>query len=93
VLGLCLITAVAHAQIGPGEFDAPVGEDASVGEGSQPFIEDPDAGDAPSIGGGSQPFIDDPSAGEAPSIGDANEPFDEQPAEGAPFGRGEPFGE
>lgn len=89
VLALLLATP-AGAQIGPGEFDPPVGEDPSVGESSQQFFDDPPAGEAPSVGESSQQFFDDPDAGDAPSIGGANEPF-EQPGEGAPYGRLRPF--
>ncbi len=85
-----LVASSAFAQIGPGEFAPPVGEDPSIGQDSESFIDDPPAGDVPSIGEEGESFPDDPPVGESPSVGGANEPF-EQPGEGAPYGRLRPF--
>ena len=90
-LSILLCSAqMAAAQIGPGEFDAAVGDDPSIGEDSEAFPDNPDAGDAPSIAEASDRFEDDPAAGDAPSIGGGNAPFG--PAgEGAPYGRLDPL--
>ncbi|MBM4268378.1 MAG: hypothetical protein FJ144_17505 [Deltaproteobacteria bacterium] len=86
-IALLVVAKPCTAQIGPGDGFPDAGDAPSIGEDSQPFVDDPDAGDAPSIGEDSNELGDDPDAGDAPSIGE--EPI---PGEGPPDGRIEPFG-